>query len=294
MMTRKILLPKRTAPRSELACFLRALRQSIDPNVLNLGPYQRHPSRIGRRVTQEELAEAIGVTREWYATHESAIATRSPTRPSQAVLERLAEVLMITQPQRKTLFEMAVPQEWRVHLSDDSISALEAFSRLRSFARRLWTSTSVEDGLAMAAEEISGWFDPLLVYVARRRDPGVWESQATADKPDGSMVSKFIKEFQDLASSSPAMVDALNLYPQLRNAGEVGSDGFHPPRLQQMMAKYQDRCRNRSFTFLKARICTRRGLIASVGVFHDVGHAYSPSDYAALAACAQVASLALS
>jgi DNA-binding XRE family transcriptional regulator len=245
-------------------------------------------------VTQEEVAEAIGVTREWYAMLESAIATRSSTRPSLAVLERLAGVLMITPEQRKTLLGIAVPQEWRVHLSDDSTSVLEAFSRLRSFARRVGTSTSVEEGLAITTKSISDWFKPLHAYAARRHEPGVWQPHAICERRPGSMVSKWIKECTDLVSGSPTMLDELNLYPQLRHTGEVGTDDSHPPRLQQMIANYCARSRDGSFAFLKARICTGRGLVANVGVFHEVGHPYSPSDYAAIAAFAEVATLALS
>jgi hypothetical protein len=188
---------------------------------------------------------------------------------------------------------MAVPQEWRVHLSDDSASALEAFSHLRSFARRLGTSTSVEDGLAIVTKGISDWFDPLHVYAARRCEPGVWKPEAICDRRHGRLVPKWIKQCTDFVSHSSAMVDSLNLYPQLRNAGDVGTDDFHPPGLQQMLAKHTA-SRDRSFTFLKARICTGSGLVASVGVFHDVGRSYSPSDYAAIAALAEIASLAFS
>ncbi|HYZ16163.1 MAG TPA: helix-turn-helix transcriptional regulator, partial [Candidatus Acidoferrum sp.] len=74
----------------------------------NLGPHPRLPWRVGKRVTQQEVAEAVGISREWYATLESATTIEASNRPSQRVLERLAEVLMITPQQRATLFEMVV------------------------------------------------------------------------------------------------------------------------------------------------------------------------------------------
>jgi hypothetical protein len=198
---------------------------------------------------------------------------------------------MITPQQRATLFEIAVPPKWRVHPSDDAIAALEAFSRLRLLSRRLWTATSVEDGLVIATESIAEWYDdPLFVYAARRREAGLWESQPVDDKQEQSIASKLLREFQELAPPSGA-IDALCLYPQLRNHGDVGTDAFQPPALQHMIREWYG---HRPLpSFLKARIRTRTGLIAGVGIFNKSGYSYSSSQRAALGALAEVTSLAL-
>jgi DNA-binding XRE family transcriptional regulator len=105
----------RTAPRtkpSDLGLFLQFLRKRIDPAVPNLGPFRRLPSSLGKRVTQAELSEAIGVSREWYAVLESARHVRASTRPSAALLQRMADALALTPNERATLFQLAVPEAW--------------------------------------------------------------------------------------------------------------------------------------------------------------------------------------
>ena len=73
----------------QLNAFLKYHRTRISPQATALGPYRRLPSRRGRIVSQEELAEFIGVSRPWYATLESDPAVR----PSTALLERIASAL---------------------------------------------------------------------------------------------------------------------------------------------------------------------------------------------------------
>jgi transcriptional regulator with XRE-family HTH domain len=88
-----------------LKTFLRQHRLQIDPETPALGPYARLPSRRGRRVTQEELAECIGISRVWYATLESSAAVRT----SSALLDRLAAALMVSARERAALFDLAMP-----------------------------------------------------------------------------------------------------------------------------------------------------------------------------------------
>ena len=221
--------------------------------------------------------------------------SEASNRPSQAVLERLADVLMVTPQERDTLFEMALPRKWRVHLCEDSMAALKAFSRLRSLTRRLWTATSVDDALLMATESIADWFDDhLFVHTSHRREEGLWEARPTDDTREQHIVSSAISEWTEQLCPSSRVVDALNLYPQLRHPGDVGTDELHPPALQRTIGEYYEQRRLRGFTFLKARIRTRAGVIASVSFFNERGHSYTASDRAALAAFAEVASLALS
>ncbi len=85
---------------------LRELRRRIDPGVHRLGSYERLPSKRGRRVTQEELADAIGVSRVWYAALES----NADVRPSTTLLDRLAGVLTISSVERVALFCAAMPE----------------------------------------------------------------------------------------------------------------------------------------------------------------------------------------
>lgn len=83
---------------------LRTLRARIDPATVMLGKHERLNSRRGRAVSQEELAEAVGVSREWYACLET-----GAKRPSIPVLERVATALNASPQERAALFQLAIP-----------------------------------------------------------------------------------------------------------------------------------------------------------------------------------------
>jgi transcriptional regulator with XRE-family HTH domain len=285
---RKITLTERAKPRSELALFLKFLRKRVDPDVRELGPHARLPSRIGKRVTQEELAEAIGVGREWYAVLESARTTRTST----SLLDRLAHALMATPEERARLFHLAVG---RVQLRDDSIAVLEGFSRLRLLSKRLFEATSIEDVLTTASEQIADWFDSVvLVQASRRRESGLWESRAVDDKQDRNNASNIIRELKDHVLSTSQDIDAVYLYPQLTSAGDTGTPDRLPHAVQREVRKLCARWRLPGFTFVKARVRSRTGLIGCFSIAHELGHSYSASDHAVLGAFAELASLALS
>jgi len=89
-----------------LKTFLKHHRLRIDPQAPALGPYTRLPMRRGRRVTQQELAESIGISRVWYATLESGSAVRT----SSVLLDRLAAALMVSPHERAVLFDLALPE----------------------------------------------------------------------------------------------------------------------------------------------------------------------------------------
>ena len=89
-----------------LTNFLRQRRLQIDPNTMALGSYTRLPCRRGRPVTQEEMAECLGVSRVWYAK----IECDSTVRTSLGLLDRLASTLMVTPEDRTTLFNLAIPE----------------------------------------------------------------------------------------------------------------------------------------------------------------------------------------
>jgi transcriptional regulator with XRE-family HTH domain len=292
MQARMIAASENATSRSELAAFLTSLRRRVDPNVRDLGPHRRLPSRVGKRVTQGELAEAIGSSREWYGRLETAAAIR----PSTALLDRLANALMVSPEERVRLFHLAVPEMRRpVELRGDSIAMLEAFSRLRSLTKRLYTATSVEDVLSVASEQITDWFeDVVLVHTSRRSLSGVWEAQAVDDKQDQSCASKIIRELEDHVLPTSREIDGLNLYPRLANAGDIGTPELQPLPVQEEVLKLVASRRLPGFTFLKARVRSRSGLVAGFCIIHELGHSYSASDRAALSAVAEVASLALS
>jgi transcriptional regulator with XRE-family HTH domain len=90
----------------QLNKFLKERRFRIDPETTELGTFKRLPDRRGRPITQEELAECIGVSRTWYAMLES----QTPVRTSAALLDRLASALMLSAEDRASLFNLALPE----------------------------------------------------------------------------------------------------------------------------------------------------------------------------------------
>ena len=242
-------------------------------------------------MTQEELAEAVGVSREWYSVLESGASTRTST----ALLGRLAEALMVTPEERTRLYRLAAAQVGRVHLHKDSITVLESFSRLRSLSKRLLTTTSIEDVLTIANEQVADWFDGAVqVLTDRRRECGTWQHQAVDHSHERNSVSEVIRELEDEILPTSEAVDALNLYPRLANAGDVGTSELLPLSVQQEVFKLCRRRRLTGFTYIKARVRSRTGLIASLCTVHELGHSYSEPDRAVLGAFAELASLAVS
>jgi len=90
--------------RKELAAFLYGKRQRVDPSAACVGTYARRQNRIGRPFTQEEAAEALDVSRQWYA----ALEMGSSVRPSTALIDRIATVFALRDDERLTLYSLAI------------------------------------------------------------------------------------------------------------------------------------------------------------------------------------------
>lgn len=90
---------------ADFGAFLKRLRRRLPPETANLGCWKRLPIRRGRRVTQEEVAEAVGVSRHWYRRLESG----EKARASMNLLGRLANTVGFTPEERTTLFLLAMP-----------------------------------------------------------------------------------------------------------------------------------------------------------------------------------------
>ncbi len=92
--------------RDHLRTLLKGLRRRVDPATATLGEHERLSCRRGRSVSQEELAEAVGVSRGWYAMLERG----EPVQPSISMLGRLARALGATREERWALFQLAIPE----------------------------------------------------------------------------------------------------------------------------------------------------------------------------------------
>lgn len=111
---------------SGLGSLLRTMRSRIAPMVTRLGPYERSPIRVGRPITQEELAEALGVSREWYSRLECG----GTARASPRLLASIAETLMISWDERSELFAIAVPEARAQSLQTESVESANTQPRL--------------------------------------------------------------------------------------------------------------------------------------------------------------------
>jgi DNA-binding XRE family transcriptional regulator len=96
-----------THPQAEeaIGAFLRLHRLNIPRDSAALGSWARLPGRRGRRVTQEEVAKAVGVSRNWYRRLES-----GERRASLKLLDRLADALAFTREERAELLLLAIPE----------------------------------------------------------------------------------------------------------------------------------------------------------------------------------------
>jgi transcriptional regulator with XRE-family HTH domain len=90
---------------------------------MHLGWYHRTARRIGKSVSQEELAEAVGISRTWYVQLEGG----ARTRPSTKLLDRLADVLMLDEAGRGTLFRLGIPGLRQAGLQAAESAAIDAF-----------------------------------------------------------------------------------------------------------------------------------------------------------------------
>ena len=84
---------------------LREHRLAVPVETKALGDFARLPSRVGKIVSQEELAEAVGVSRCWYGMLE----VGRPVRPSIALIERICDALMLDEQKRIQLVDLAFP-----------------------------------------------------------------------------------------------------------------------------------------------------------------------------------------
>jgi transcriptional regulator with XRE-family HTH domain len=276
-----------------LGAFLKSLRIRVHCESRALGPYERLPTRRGKRVTQEEIAEVIGVSRVWYAALESDAAMRTSTR----VLSRLADVLMLSADERASLVQLAIPELQRVGLSNKSLAVLEAYSIMRAAAKRLWAATSESEALAEASEQLATHFrDVAQIGSARRLDVGIWDTRLLEPVDSTKRFEEVIRELGASFTTAEDVDDAF-VFPLLVQPGETGLvfQLYSAPvrrALNVSLARFGFGLG--SFDSFHARVRSRRGLVACLGLFQESGHYFSETDRAILSTLAEFTSLALS
>jgi transcriptional regulator with XRE-family HTH domain len=86
--------------------FVRERRTRLAPESHFLGESPRFPTRIGKRVTQEELADHLGISRQWYARFEGGAAAGFST----PLLTRLCDLLLLSAAERAEFVRLAMPE----------------------------------------------------------------------------------------------------------------------------------------------------------------------------------------
>jgi transcriptional regulator with XRE-family HTH domain len=268
---------------------LRRSRAGVSPDCASLGPYLRQPIRIGKPVTQQEVAEAVGISREWYARLEN----DGSARVSSAVLGRIADALMVHPLERTALFELAVPELRPVSLTTTSTEILDAFRPLRRLTRRLCTASTEAEALALVREYVMTSLAPQAVETGTRLGEGRWEIAATGAPADCAM-----RGFDLLREQwGPGAIDDVLFHGCMKQPGDLMTlserDALFPDDAA-MIHSVLDAVGLPHLSTAVTSIRSRRGLVARLIAVHTTPHEYSEIERAELSALAELTSLALS
>jgi transcriptional regulator with XRE-family HTH domain len=271
----------------QLGGLLKRCRAHIGQERASLGPYLRLPVRVGKVITQEEVAEAVGISRQWYGLLES----NHRVRVSSAVLTRIADALMMDATERAALFRLAVP-ELRSSLTDTSAALLYAWGSLRRVMVRLWTATTEAEALTLAREYAMTQLAPDVMVTCARVGEGRWDDATTGD--DGGRVKRLHALIGD--QCRPGAIDDLHCFPLLTSPGDLLTRS-------QRDAHFADQVGLRralgaldwsGFSFAMAHVRSQSGFVAELQAIHHGAHAFTEIECAQLSTLAELTSLALS
>jgi transcriptional regulator with XRE-family HTH domain len=276
-----------------MGAFLKEHRRLISRGASALGAHPRLPVRHGKGVTQEEIAEAIGVSRVWYAMLESGAALHTSPR----LLARLAGALALPDEGREALFRLGLPELASRNLDAALQDLSSSISALRSVARRVWSATSESEILTAVAEAAAQTFpDSDFAGAFKRVQPGEWEYPVLFG---GKRVrTKLVDLHAELfAGLSAAQVDEAMLYGALTEPGQVGTrDELHRNlTIKSRIDKAFKRVGFEGANFLDAHVKSREGVEATIFVNYVDGYkSFSELDRLVLGSLADLASLAVS
>jgi transcriptional regulator with XRE-family HTH domain len=204
--------------KQRLSSLLTRCRENVDRDLAFLGSNARHPNRIGKRLTQEEVAEAAGITREWYA----ALERGRQVRVSPVVLSRVADILAMTEEERGILFTLAVPELQHVSLRQESRDLLESMSSLHRIARRLFAASAENEVLTILSEAITTRYKDAAFCGANHQE-GLGKITFPAVMADRRLVSQFSEVLYGFQQNfNAAQMDEAALYGVLVEPGQIG------------------------------------------------------------------------
>jgi transcriptional regulator with XRE-family HTH domain len=269
---------------------LRNVRKRIASEQESLGPYTRIPLRVGKPVTQEELAEAVGISREWYGMLESG---RSPGASFRLLLQ-VADVLMLDGEERAELFRLVRP-ELRPVLQTRSLDMLDAVADLRHAVRHLWTATTEAEALRFAREFPMKRLAPDFMVSYRRTDDGHWDYSITGDDRDAERFRRLEGIIRDQWGDT--VMDEMLCYESMEQPGELITRVERDSRFPDNTAKDRPLLNEvgwSEMSFANIKVRSRRGLVARLGVVYHGPHDFSGIERAELSTLGDLTSLALS
>jgi transcriptional regulator with XRE-family HTH domain len=274
-----------------LGTLLKRCRLRITLECKSLGPYLRLPARIGRVVTQEEIAEASGISRQWYAMMES----DRPLRVSGRTLAQIANVLMMDADERAALFRLALPELRSVSMSGRSTELLEAFRSLRGLTDHLWSATTEAEALAVAREHTVSQLAPDLMVTFTRSGDGRWLYEMAADIADVHRGQQLEAEL--CGRCGKTVLDELLCYTSMRDPGELMSRVERDARFPHIPAMDRPALEVvgwADISFVVVNVRSQHGLNARLWVAHHEAYDFSEMERAYLSTLAELTSLALS
>jgi transcriptional regulator with XRE-family HTH domain len=274
-----------------MSALLRRCRTRIAPGRASLGRYLRLPCRIGKAVTQEEVAEAVGISRQWYARLES----ERPVRVSSSVLARIADALMMSPAERTALFRLALPELRLASPTSTSREILNAFGSLRRLMRRLWAATSEAEALTVIREQALTQLGADAMLTRTRVAEGRWDQAASGARDGderGQQCLGLIRRHWDAAT-----VDDMHIYSFIWRPGEVVTRPERDARWPVLAAKVREALNGPDFadaTWAMANVQTQHGFVARLMAVHATRHEFSETERAMLGTLSDLASVALS
>jgi transcriptional regulator with XRE-family HTH domain len=274
--------------------FLREHRRLIPRDATALGPFRRLPVRHGKAVTQEEIAEALGVSRVWYSMLESGAALNTSLR----LLTRLADAFSLSGGDREALFHLALPALRTAALSpvrDDG--PLQSMQALRLAMRRIWWASSEAEIMGTVTEAVSAILpDADSAGTFRRIQPGRWEYPIVLGG------DRFVSSLHDLHEGlrdgfTPEQIDDVMLHGSGRLAGKAGARAelHRNVSVQRRIARTFESAGFASAQCVHARIRSDNGFEGAIFAHYAVKtNDFSELDHAALDTLADLATLALS
>jgi len=281
------------ADRHELGRLLRLCRTRISPDVVAFGSVLRHPSRVGKFVTQAEVAEVAGISRQWYAALEGA----RPVHVSSTVLSRLADALYMDDSERRSLFALAIP-EIKLALNVSSSVVLHEFESLRFIMRRVWTASSEVEIIRAVLEYCKARFKEADLAISLLRiAEGIFESPVTiAEERTARRLEELYQRMG--AHLTPEEVDDSMLHAALPLAGQTGisTNLYRSEAVRERTLRVAQQAGFDNTVVLCARIRSLNEYRPMIGITRTSGGPcdFDEFDLAVVGALADLASLALS